>query len=162
MLRRLLGSNPKKIQKGNDIRSFNLQQLQELINNTIISNPWDDDETLDDSTKLATTIQAMREKGYRPITAQEYFAQLRKSSGISLWMKITSIADGLDPAENYGLDENGYAVMIDSEFTGGGPKLKLHSLREDAPAYISSVTTSTNESCAITEEWNSIQRTMKK
>lgn len=120
----------------NDSRRHELDHLQEIINNTIVENPWDD--SLPTNTeKLAMTIAIMKENGYRPITPAEYAANLRRLSTIPLWIPI---------------------AVSDSDFIGSIDNLRVRGSSEMSPSQLlTTVTVSAITSELATEEWPKAQ-----
>jgi uncharacterized protein (UPF0297 family) len=65
-----------------------MQEIENIIRNAIISNPWHDVDSLDENRQLYDVIDSMKKKGYRPITAEEYMECLENKSALNLWRAI--------------------------------------------------------------------------
>jgi hypothetical protein len=87
-----------------DLTKCSKPQLQAMINSVIINNPWnEEDENEEDA--LTSTVDIMKNKGFRPITPEEFVLALKAArklkpvapgtqssatSGVKVWVPINS------------------------------------------------------------------------
>lgn len=135
-------------------------RIQEIIENAVREQPWDDRLSPDES--LAATVEAMSKLGYRLITPPEYMSKSKLSSNIPLWIMNRQVDDGshgsskeltspCDDTMNIG--ESSFSM--DNNFSGVDEDevdLRVHSLK-DSPAHIATATATLINTQLATEEW---------
>ena len=81
-----------------DLTKCSDSQLKFMINSVIINNPWNDEGEESDEDALQSTIEVMRQKGFRPITPTEYVQELKRQrkepqkcpQGVKVWLPMSS------------------------------------------------------------------------